>query len=306
MGERKVLNKYYPPDFDPSKLPRARRPKNQQIKVRMMLPMSIRCNTCGNYIYKGTKFNSRKEDVIGEVWLFKSSLTFQSLFYFVFFPCNSIYILKGDVACVYLLDSFNLMIDYLLDFVLDSFNLMIDCVLLFNILVGFKFASCFMSDLINDVVFEFFVQTYLGIQIFRFYFKCTKCSAEVTMKTDPQNSDYIVESGATRNFEPWRAEDEEADKMKQKRDAEEMGDAMKSLENRTLDSKRKMDILDALNEMKSMKSRHATVSADEMLEALQRTAADKEKRLEEEDEVMIIQEVMSKEFVMEILKPRNN
>lgn len=73
------------------------------------------------------------------------------------------------------------------------------------------------------------------------------------MKTDPQNSDYIVESGATRNFEPWRAEDEETDKMKEKREAEEMGDAMKSLENRTLDSKREMDILAALDEMKSMK-----------------------------------------------------
>lgn len=32
-----------------------------------------------------------------------------------------------------------------------------------------------------------------------------------------------------------------------------MGDAMKSLENRTLDSKREMDVMAALDEMKSMK-----------------------------------------------------
>ncbi|RWW07953.1 hypothetical protein GW17_00028632 [Ensete ventricosum] len=151
MGERKVLNKYYPPDFDPAKIPRRRQPKNQQMKVRMMLPMSIRCNTCGTYIYKGTKFNSRKEDVVGEI----------------------------------------------------------------------------------------------------------------TFKTDPQNSDYTVESGASRNFEPWRDEDEVSylqcyDKSvtmfcKRKRADEEMGDAMKSLENRAVDSKQDMDILAALEEMRSMK-----------------------------------------------------
>lgn len=44
-----------------------------------------------------------------------------------------------------------------------------------------------------------------------------------------------------------------AETNKQQREAEEMGDAMKSLENRTLDSKREMDIIAALDEMKSMK-----------------------------------------------------
>ncbi|GMJ15292.1 hypothetical protein HRI_005198400 [Hibiscus trionum] len=185
MAERKVLNKYFPPDFDPSMLPRVHRSKNQQMKVRMMLPMSIRCTYCGNYINKGTKLNSRKEDVTGD--------------------------------------------------------------------------------------------TYLGIQIFRFYFKCTKCSAEMTIKTHPKESDYMVESGATR-----RGEDVEAEKERQKRESEEMGDSMKSLENRRLDSKRKMDIFAALDELKSMKSRQATVSADAILEAMQRTAAEKE-----EDEALI-------------------
>ena len=99
MGERKVLNKYIPPDFDPSKVPKGKRPADGQIKVRMMLPMSICCQTCGNFISKGTKFNSRKEDAKGE--------------------------------------------------------------------------------------------TYLGLKIFRFYFRCPRCSGEIAMKTDPERSDYI-------------------------------------------------------------------------------------------------------------------
>ena len=62
MGERKVLNKYFPPDFDPTKIPRMRKPKNHQIEVRMMLPFSIQCTKCAEFMYRGKKFNSKKED----------------------------------------------------------------------------------------------------------------------------------------------------------------------------------------------------------------------------------------------------
>ncbi|KAL9255164.1 Splicing factor YJU2-like protein [Drosera capensis] len=250
MGERKVLNKYYPPDFDPAKIPRRKQPKNQQMKVRMMLPMSSRCSTCGNYIYEGTKFNSRKEDVVDEIRISGSDFVPLSLSSW------------SDLCSI----------------------------------GGFCVCRSMLCDCRIDL------ETYLGIQIFSFYMKCTKCSAEISMKTDPQNSDYVVEFGASRNFEPWRAEDEALENEKQKRDKEEMGDAMKSLENRTRDSKREMDILAALDEMKSIKSRHATVSMDAMLEALQRTTEDKERRLEEEDEKLIKSIVFqgSKDYIQRI------
>ncbi|KAF5193168.1 hypothetical protein FRX31_017245, partial [Thalictrum thalictroides] len=47
----------------------------------------------------------------------------------------------------------------------------------------------------------------------------------------------------------------EADKEKRKRDSQETGDAMKYLEIRILDSKREMDILANLYELKSMKGK---------------------------------------------------
>ena len=76
MGERKVLNKYFPPDFDPSKLPKGKRPDYNSMKVRMMLPMSVRCNSCGNFMYKGTKFNCKKQASDSQFWFISTPYTF--------------------------------------------------------------------------------------------------------------------------------------------------------------------------------------------------------------------------------------
>ncbi|CAL1373394.1 unnamed protein product [Linum trigynum] len=41
-------------------------------------------------------------------------------------------------------------------------------------------------------------EAHLGIQIWRFYFRCSHCLAVFTLRSDPKNSDFAVEAGATR------------------------------------------------------------------------------------------------------------
>lgn len=62
-----MLNKYYPPDYDPTKIPRVKK-KNKQNDVRIMAPFNMRCSTCGNYIANATKFNAKKETVEDETY----------------------------------------------------------------------------------------------------------------------------------------------------------------------------------------------------------------------------------------------
>lgn len=68
---------------------------------------------------------------------------------------------------------------------------------------------------------------------------------------------------------------------------------MKQLENRTLDSKREMDIMAALDEMQSLKARHERVDTDSALAALQRSAMEDEAAgafdLDAEDEAVLRQ-----------------
>lgn len=210
MSERKVLQKYYPPDFDPSKIARSRAPKNAGPKVmtvRLMAPFSMKCMSCGEYIYKGRKFNSRKET----------------------------------------------------------------------------------TD-----------EKYLNIPIYRFYIRCTRCSAEITFKTDPKGMDYTCERGAKRNFEVWRKADGEDDGHKLETDEErldrleaeeaEMG-AMEVLEGKVVDAKREMEIADALDEIRTRNARiqraEGKGEVDKALEQAERARAELElekRRVEAEDE----------------------
>lgn len=190
MSERKVLNKYYPPDFDPSKIPRMKLPRNRQYTVRLMAPFNMRCITCGEYIYKGKKFNARKEDVEGE--------------------------------------------------------------------------------------------DYLGIRIYRFYIKCTRCLQEISFKTDPRNTDYEIEAGATRNFMALKLAEEQAQREEDERKEDEATNPMKLLENRTKQSKQELELLESLEELRDLNRRQRSVDYDTMLS--QFDTKETQKKLEEMQE----------------------
>ncbi len=157
----------------------------------MMLPMSIRCTVCGEYIGRGKKFNSRKEVVQGE--------------------------------------------------------------------------------------------SYLGLKVFRFYIRCTKCASELTFKTDPKNSTYVSEQNCIRNYTPWSntsQDDLELEEDERRRlgilsgddDGDDKkrnmggGDAMQMLENKTMEMRQEMDLLDDLDELKTISAQNRRISVDELRE----------------------------------------
>nr|CAG4649769.1 EOG090X0G3U [Scapholeberis mucronata]SVE93949.1 EOG090X0G3U [Scapholeberis mucronata] len=195
MSERKVLNKYYPPDFDPSKIPRVRQAKNRQFTVRLMAPFNMKCKTCGEYIYKGKKFNARKEDVDNE--------------------------------------------------------------------------------------------NYLGIRIYRFYIKCTRCLSEISFKTDPASTDYVVEAGATRNFMALKLAEEQAVREMEAEKEEERTNPMKLLENRTKASRGEIEMVETLEELKELNKRKVVVNFDDMLHRYDEQRHTEAEIQENEDEQLI-------------------
>ena len=195
MGERKVLNKYYPPDFDPKKLPKLDLGKNFQCVIRTMAPFTMRCLTCGNYIYRGKKFNARKETAEGE--------------------------------------------------------------------------------------------DYLGIRIHRFYIRCPVCLTEIIFKTDPKSTDYVIETGAFRTLQAEHLSKMEDERLQQEKEENEANNPMMALENRTKESRREMDVIDALEDIRDWNARKATVKFEELMDNHLVSEKLELERQEKEDEDLV-------------------
>ncbi|OXB72633.1 UNVERIFIED_CONTAM: hypothetical protein H355_002124 [Colinus virginianus] len=120
MSERKVLNKYYPPDFDPAKIPKLKLPKDRQYVVRLMAPFNMRVTMAA---------------------AFRLSL-------------------KAKVS--------DTMSHMMVDFAQER-----------RVLQSIAFLPGKKFNARKETVQN---EAYLGLPIFRFYIKCTRCLAEITFK----------------------------------------------------------------------------------------------------------------------------
>lgn len=137
--------------------------------------------------------------------------------------------------------------------------------------------------------------TYLGQKIILLTLRCPYCSAEICLKTDPKNSDYVCEKGARRNFTPWRddsvaneTDEQRLDRLiKEEREEEEFQekvklygheqakkiteqgpkegeDVMKHLEDKMNDAKREMQLQDELEDLREKNARLENTGASNL------------------------------------------
>ena len=125
---------------------------------------------------------------------------------------------------------------------------------------------------------------HLGLRIYRFYIRCTACVSEIVFRTDPANTDYVLEAGATRNFEALAKAEKIAEQEQQAREQELKDNPMKMLEERTEASKNEMARMEALEELQDLNKRTIKVDYATMLEKYDRLREAEAKRVEEEAE----------------------
>ncbi|NXF26856.1 YJU2 factor, partial [Rhodinocichla rosea] len=188
--------KYYPPDFDPAKIPKLKLPKDRQYVVRLMAPFNMRV-----------------------WWVWETTKTQQGGF------------LAGSALAR----------------VMELGDVW---------LWGWLWAA--WSSIPTLSVFP-----------------------AVPPQTDPENTDYTMEHGATRNFQAEKLLEEEEKRMQKEREEEELNNPMKVLENRTKDSKLEMEVLENLQELKELNQRQANVDFEAMLKQYKELEEEQRRREQE-------------------------
>lgn len=126
-------------------------------------------------------------------------------------------------------------------------------------------------------------EEYIGLKIFRFYFKCPVCMAEITFKTDPKNCDYELEHGATRNFQALRLSEQQALQEAKEKEEEQKLNPIKLLEERTKNSRREMEELEELEELKDASDKKTVVDFEKILADKREEAKEAAKRQAEKE-----------------------
>lgn len=108
-----------------------------------------------------------------------------------------------------------------------------------------------------------------------------------SLQTDPENADYKLEAGATRNFEALRTAEILAKKEEEKKKEEEDNNPMKLLENRTKASQKEMENLEILEEIKMQNSKNAQLSHEEILK-IHQIYDEKLKELQEDEDEQLV------------------
>lgn len=128
---------------------------------------------------------------------------------------------------------------------------------------------------------------HLGLRIYRFYIRCTACMGEISFRTDPANTDYVLEAGATRNFEALSKAEKQAEEEERARREELSTNPMKLLEERTEASKNEMARMEALEELQELNRRQVKVDYEELLTRYENSRKEAAVSQEQQDEAYV-------------------
>ena len=131
-------------------------------------------------------------------------------------------------------------------------------------------------------------RNHLGLRIYRFYIKCTACLSEISYRTDPANTDYVLEAGATRNFDALCKAEKQAELDEKARQEEIKLNPMLLLEERTNASKGELEKMGALEDLYELNTRNKdTELPDEMLIQYRKLKEQEDNEVEKQDEEFV-------------------